>query len=469
MQKTFFLIVFGIFATTIFGQTSYVKTLKSNLTSYEPKYVEFSNIVTKNDEQVYKQISIENENITLTENAISYVDAFRSLSTENKQNLLKIYHEVLFIKHIEGLDNCPNELALLPLAISGFQQNYEFEGNVGVWGLQYLYAVKFGATITECYDERLDIKTATRVAIKQLEENYQKFGSYEKALITYLFGASNLVRTEKQKLPLSSLYSSNSENIFDIWTALISWAKNYEESNILVSEKPIDYDTVKICERMHIEQISAVLALKKQELQQLNANFKCDVIDGRSIPIVYRLPNSKKEIFLQLRDSIVKFKDSIYFPPAKINEQANSDFAFFDPKLYEQQVYTIKNGDYLGKIAEKFSVKVSDLQEWNNLRGTNITAGKTLIVYTKKSKSTTHTQDKKSVAKKTENAEEKKNFVPPANFKLIDTYTVKSGDNPYSIAKNYKGVSAENILEWNNIPDASKLQIGMKLKIFENK
>jgi len=43
--------------------------------------------------------------------------------------------------------------------------------------------------------------------------------------------------------------------------------------------------------------------------------------------------------------------------------------------------YKIKNGDTLGAIAAKYGVRVKDLQNWNGLRGTNISAGKRLKIY----------------------------------------------------------------------------------------
>jgi membrane-bound lytic murein transglycosylase D len=47
-------------------------------------------------------------------------------------------------------------------------------------------------------------------------------------------------------------------------------------------------------------------------------------------------------------------------------------------------------------------------------------------------------------------------------------YTVKSGDSFYSIAKNYPGVSAQNIMDYNGI-EGSKIRPGMKIKIPLNK
>jgi len=44
-------------------------------------------------------------------------------------------------------------------------------------------------------------------------------------------------------------------------------------------------------------------------------------------------------------------------------------------------------------------------------------------------------------------------------------YTVKNGESPYIIAKKFPGVSADDILRWNNIKDPRKIKPGQKLKI----
>jgi Tfp pilus assembly protein FimV len=55
----------------------------------------------------------------------------------------------------------------------------------------------------------------------------------------------------------------------------------------------------------------------------------------------------------------------------------------------------------------------------------------------------------------------------PAASAIPDVYVVAKGDNPYTIAKKF-GVSYTRLLEVNNIKDATKVQIGQKLKIPKN-
>jgi membrane-bound lytic murein transglycosylase D len=104
--------------------------------------------------------------------------------------------------------------------------------------------------------------------------------------------------------------------------------------------------------------------------------------------------------------------------------------------------YTVKKGDALGKIAEAHGVGLSKIKEWNGLKNDNIKVGQKLIIYTSSKSSSSSVSAAKGHT----------------------TYTVKSGDTFYSIAKNYPGVSAQNIMDYNGI-ESSKIRAGMTIKI----
>ncbi len=92
--------------------------------------------------------------------------------------------------------------------------------------------------------------------------------------------------------------------------------------------------------------------------------------------------------------------------------------------------YTIKKGDNLGSIAEKFDVSVSNLKSWNNLSSNKIIAGKKLIVY--------------SDVKNTPPSTQTNN-----NSKQIK-HKVKSGESLWIIARKYN-TTVDNIKKLNNL------------------
>ena len=121
------------------------------------------------------------------------------------------------------------------------------------------------------------------------------------------------------------------------------------------------------------------------------------------------------------------------------------------PKYFEMDKrirYKVQNGDYLGKIAERHGVGVSQIKNWNGLKSNNLKVGQRLTIYpTKPIASSTKTRFAKTTTKD--------------NVKL---YTVKKGDSLWSISQKYPGVTVQNIKIWNDI-SSNKLKPGMKLKI----
>ena len=112
-------------------------------------------------------------------------------------------------------------------------------------------------------------------------------------------------------------------------------------------------------------------------------------------------------------------------------------------------LYTIRRGDNLGHIAEKFGLRANDLRRWNNLISDEIFFGKSLIVYTKeparkKVRAVTYGSKKKHSSK--------------------ISYKVKRGDSMWSIAKKF-GTTTDKIAQLNGIRNKNKLKAGQVLQI----
>ena len=112
--------------------------------------------------------------------------------------------------------------------------------------------------------------------------------------------------------------------------------------------------------------------------------------------------------------------------------------------------YRVRSGDYLGKIAERYGVGVSQIKKWNGLKNNKLKVGQRLTIYPTKP---IDSSNKTSITKTT----------TKGNVKL---YTVKNGDSLWSISQKYPGVTVQNIKIWNGI-SSNKLQPGMKLKIYK--
>ena len=157
-----------------------------------------------------------------------------------------------------------------------------------------------------------------------------------------------------------------------------------------------------------------------------------------------------------MKDSIYFYQDSVLLKPEP------DEPTFVVPKDGEPYEYTVQSGDVLGLIASRFNVRVSDIQAWNNLSGTRINIGQKLMIYGKKK---SNAQNPKPKIQDAKNEEPQETTTTELKFDSgkYTTYTVKSGDNLWLIAKQFPGISADDIMEYNGI-DAN-LDVGQKLKI----
>lgn len=98
--------------------------------------------------------------------------------------------------------------------------------------------------------------------------------------------------------------------------------------------------------------------------------------------------------------------------------------------------YQVRSGDTLGGIADRFGVSTIDLRSWNNMRGSRIIAGNTLIVKPGGSASATTTR---STATQSTSASGN-----PIH------YRIRSGDSLALIAKR-NGTTIANLQRWNGL------------------
>jgi len=102
----------------------------------------------------------------------------------------------------------------------------------------------------------------------------------------------------------------------------------------------------------------------------------------------------------------------------------------------EEKIYIVKSGDSLYSIANKYGVTVNELKDLNNLISNNLTIGQKLLLPGESEETT------------------------------LNTYTVKSGDTLYSIANKY-GLTVQELKDLNNLSN-NTLSIGQTLKIRDN-
>lgn len=149
--------------------------------------------------------------------------------------------------------------------------------------------------------------------------------------------------------------------------------------------------------------------------------------------------------------------------------------------IKESNIYTVKKGDSLWLIANKYGTTVGELKSANNLKSNTLSIGQTLIIPEKKENTNKISYVVKKgdslwlIANKYDTTVEKikstnnlKNntlsigqvLVIPSSSEFI-TYTVKKGDSLWLIANKYN-TTVDNIKKLNNL-SSNNLQINQKL------
>jgi membrane-bound lytic murein transglycosylase D len=395
---------------------------------------------------------------------ISFNESYKEL--KNAGYLMQLYFPS--VEEILKQENLPAELAFLPYAASLYNPLFVNKDNrVGLWGFQYIIAKKYNLYIDEFIDERKDVQKATRAAANYLKDIYKKQQSWELTVLEFLSSAAIV---EKAKM------IAKSDKIDDFFKYLPLYLQHeyrqffeavYYYGNIPFSSYPVyqNTDTVEVKKKLSFSLISKHLFVTDKFLITHNPVFWQRVIPADSTKLyALVLPENKVNLYNKKINDLYRLQriaDSI-----KVRKIKNTGVEI--PVNGQPVTYIVEPGDNLGYIAQKYGVKVTEIQAWNNIKGHIIDVGQELIIYTdsiSESPVNNINKEKKSV--------EKSKFTtsPPVELpndkgKATKTeYIVKPGDSLWLIAKKFN-VTVEEIKKWNN-KTTNRLDIGDKLIIYK--
>lgn len=356
------------------------------------------------------------------------------------------------------------ESAMNPTAVSR-------AGAKGMWQFMYSTAKIYGLHIDSFVDERFDPVKSAHAAAEYLKDAYRIFGDWNLAIASYNCGAGNVNRAIRR--------SGGKRNFWEIYPYLPRETRGYvpafvgalytmtyyKEHGIVPEaiELPARVDTFHINKMLHFKQVCALAGVPEQDLKNLNPQYRHGIIPGNERDCILQIPFNYANAFIDHEDSLYTYKADEYFNPVVIKKIKDGGDG-------ERIIHRVRSGEVLGRIAIRYHVSVSQIKRWNNLRSDNIRIGQRLVIYrggnapvtsSSSSSSTAKTKPATSVqtAAKT-SASAKSSINTNADYTI---YVVKSGDSLYEIAKNYPGVSAQNIMDFNGI--SSKIKPGMKIRI----
>ena len=492
-----------------------------DISEYDLDSVRFQSNVS--DEVYIERIRQMNSFITLPYNDIvkNYIILYsEKMSTKMSEILgLSKYYMPIFEEILNRYD-MPEELKAMAVIESALNPRaVSRAGAKGMWQFMYATAKMYDLHIDSFVDERLDPVKSAEAAAQYLKDSYEIFGDWNLAIASYNCGAGNVnraIRRSGGKRAFWDIYPYLPRETRGYVPAFVGalYAMNYYKEHGIkpaAIEMPAHVDTFKINKMLHLRQVSDLTGAPLDELKNLNPQYSHEIIPGNDREYILRLPYNYSNAFIDHEDSLYRHKADEYFNPVtlkKIKDGADG----------ERVVYTVKSGDYLGRIASRHRCTVAQIKRWNNLSSNNIRVGQRLVIYrggnapaSASSSSTSSTTTKAAAPANATTYTVKSgdvlgkiaerhgctvaqikswNGLTSNNIKVgqklivsapaskpaqtaqaaqpsngeYTTYVVKSGDSFYSIAKNYPGVSAQNIMDYNGLTSSS-IKPGMTIKI----
>ncbi|MAB48717.1 MAG: lytic transglycosylase [Flavobacteriaceae bacterium] len=349
--------------------------------------------------------------------------------------------------------NIPLEMKYLSIVESALKPKARSRvGATGLWQFMFTTGKEYNLDVSSYVDERSDPISSTSAAAKYLSRLYKIFGDWDLALAAYNSGPGNVNKAIRR--------SGGYKNYWNIRPNLpretagyvpaflaTMYIFEYAEEHGFKPERPpfqlIQTDTVHVKQMITLDQVAETTGVNIEELQFLNPSYKLDIIpkiEGKTYAL--RLPREAIGIFTSNEDKIYAFAKAEFDK----REKPLPELVKVDTKIR----YKVRSGDYLGKIARRYGVRVSQIKRWNGLRSNNLKIGQRLTIYPRKPV----TNSKPSTPKTTVSSSGRK------------TYKVKSGDSLWSIAQKFSGVSVQNLKDWNDI-SGNKLKTGMTLIVSE--
>ena len=283
----------------------------------------------------------------------------------------------------------PKELRYLPIIESALNPTAVSPASAkGLWQFIFPTGKLYGLKSNNYIEERYDPIKSTKAAAHYLRDLYNFFNSWELAIAAYNCGPGNVKKAIVRSGGKTSFWEIYDWLPYETRGYLPAFiAANYvmtyhKEHGICPMEPkiPVATDTIHISKNLHFKQIEEICGTDIEAIRALNPQYVKDIVPGGNEKYVLRLPNDIITSFLENEDTIYKHREQEFFPKddiEKMLKQAKSN----DDGRGSLKRHKIKSGETLGTIARKYRVTVKQLMRWNNLRNTNIRAGRYLKIY----------------------------------------------------------------------------------------
>lgn len=375
---------------------------------------------------------------------------------------------------VEELDKrgMPLELALLPMIESAYNPlANSSQRAAGLWQFMPATGRQYKLAQTHWYDGRRDVASSTRAALDYLTYLNNMFdGDWLLSLAAYNAGEGTVMRairrnrnkglpTDYWSLQLPRETQAYVPKLLAV-SRMIEKPELYELQLPEIANEPF-FTMVELEHELELKKLAQLGQLNQDLLQQLNPAYNHGItIGGKGqllLPVSHaeqvrqQLSRQGKQLQYQWPTYKVQSGDNLSVIARRkgvsiamlrdLNNLSSSNLRIgqvlrIPPRTASAIArpttrinHIVQSGDNLSTLAMRYQVSVSQIRQWNRLRGDMLRVGQTLRINS------------------------------PVTY-----YTVRSGDSLYSIAARHN-VSIEQIKDWNTL-NGTILQPGQKLALF---
>ncbi len=322
----------------------------------------------------------------------------------------------------------PLELKYLPVIESALNPKAVSRvGATGLWQFMLTTGKRYGLEVNSLVDERMDIVKSSYAAAHYLSDLYKIYGDWNLVIASYNCGPEKInkaIRRTNGERDYWKIYPYLPRETRGYVPAFIAanYIMNYYcEHNIcpLTTTLPVKTDTVMVGRDVHFEQIAHVTGIDVSQLEDLNPQYRRNIVNGYSKLSPLRMPEAVLNAFIDNEDSIYNFNKEVYLTKrreVKLDDDAtyvvdrnlvtlvgngasngngqvsrsrnstvkhrsrNTRTSNKRTRRQRSRSVTIRRGDTLSEIAARNGTTVRNLRRLNGIKGNNIRAGKKIRV-----------------------------------------------------------------------------------------
>lgn len=333
-------------------------------------------------------------------------------------------------------NNMPLELALLPFLESSYNPAASNASNAGMWQLGSATGKNYGLKTNAWYDGRKDVVASTDAAIRLLNKLNTLFdGDWLLVVAAYNAGEGTIQQaidknrragkpTDFWSLPLNKTTQGYVPQLLAL-SRIVANPQRYDFQLPAIADTPY-FVKINVDSQINLAEAAQATSLDLNQLKKLNSGFNGWLTD----------PTGQHQLLVPVADAAaftLKLDSLSKGPKVKWSE------------------YVVKKGDSLDVIAKKYGVSSASISTTNRLTNNKLAPGQRLQIALTPNSSAV---DEKMVAVESS----------PVKQAAAASYTVKSGENLWTIAKAQK-MSVNSLAQLNGINTNASLQPGQKLVV----